>query len=233
MGGALNHYAEGSYVPWRAMSYNLGKDFNALDYVIDEQKPYVYIFRDGKFVKQYEGEECSEIYESILDFPTYNKNGELLSLYTPENVSMYFDTIKEHWEVMHMLNIRAKSIQTILNRAFQAKLILPDEFNEAQIDIDWLKKRVAELYIKRRESDFYAMFDADDIYFSYYGAYLELVHDNKYDGLKREALMQEAKCFVLNHNVSLDMYFSWNETPEEDRGWIKETDEFILNWRVT
>lgn len=91
-GGSLKYFKNGDTVPYQTFWYNMGKDFNILDFN-DWQgdEPIAHIIRDGKVVKTI---NISDITEEELQFDNYDYNDSKLNIHTKEDLIAFNDARK-------------------------------------------------------------------------------------------------------------------------------------------
>lgn len=241
MRGNLRNYSVGSKVPWRDNSYNYSPDFTVVDVGISDWPTLLFGFSNGKLstIIEYDSEfpkNCSYLFEGarkIID-GTGNEldiRYDLLHYY----IKAYQAEIKNRFRIINKFSLIS---------GFMLKYQYPnttdshDDFNKAYDALRELEDESIEHNAKYLKS-FYKVPDPMINDFEDYGGYLELV-DRYQDEEKRpllydkndtySALMHESKRFVVENDLSLEEYFKWNQTPEEDKKRFVEIDKIIRDW---
>ena len=236
LNGTGFHYREGDKIPWRGMSYMYGKNF-CVAHVDEEDNLYLFLFENGLFKKVFKGEEI-DILEKTTEFwgyVVYTSAGFPLWVESWYRLNNYYRSIIVFKKNKAELSEMTKPIYNLL---YDYKKLIGGE-NSLSINASYSFQRLRDIAKSailntNRPEDYYIELD-DEIYdyaIEDYGAFLELVHNGNYSGEDQKiALMSEAKEFLEHYDeITPEVFFKWNETPEEDRTWAKETDALIRNW---
>lgn len=221
MGGNLRHFSVGDEVPWRALSYNYTKSFVAIyDGFFEGENPIVFSFMDGKFVGYSQYFLESQTFEESIDI---DLNKQIVIDYYGANY-----TTNDLYLLINGLISEYKNRIDIIKKYAQMSIGLFNPHLEEE-----------EKELRENEINCLSQFlpHEDDIKiqnkYQDYGAYIELI--NRYECRKNddeyklfyEALLNEAHTFVNKNNIDIEFYFCWNNTPYEDRQWIRKIDEII------
>ena len=230
MGGSLKYYNIGDDVPWRAMSYNYGKNFVVIDPGFKKGDELLYVFRDGKVAEQLESEEIKDW--EFLDVYYYNKQGVWLNITFKSDICIYINNTHLYWDLKQSVNKKSANLHRVLE-----KYRIIDRTDEASAlylkatqDLDFIEKTLFNQAIEDNRPEYFYDMDMLGVEFMDYGAYIQLIHEGQYTGDAFESLVLEAKYHIEKYDITPHMFFEWNDTPEEDKEWIIEVDEFVRDY---
>ena len=237
MGGNLRSYAIGSEVPWRAMSYNYTENFTVIDVDTFYYNDLLFYFKDGIFEEMIEIDNSDDYDWSIYDKYfigniIINAYGDFLRIHNGNELKRfiieYKDTDKKRNEIL-------KKISNVEHIIFDYMKTFRDDEKKTEAVINALTsfEGIYSIAFNEVDLEMHKYYNESKISLTYgkYRAYLELVkfHSTKDEDRKdhNAALLHEAKEYIVEHDLRLEDFFSWNQTPEEDKPWIRVIDKKI------
>ena len=238
-GGDLKYYAIGDPVPWRTPWYNYTKNFTALNVDPLSEEFLIYVFRDGKFAAFYDlgcdletvnwldyADKIFEIDEQQLFI---DGNGNLLNISNTLGINNiwdirnYFDASIRYEKVTSDVWYKTKALGQMLFECIKATHDFnlwkeaTQELSNVRQELTGNIKEVCESYLikDRREK------------LAKYGAYLQCIYKDHFINMKLDETIKKAAEFAAENKIGIGEYFAWNETPEEDKKWIFDTDRKI------
>lgn len=197
-------------VPWRTPWYNYTKNFVCID-VESEKLAKLVVFRDGKYKEtiKYDEGQLYSYSDIILDSDkVIDENGNKLNIQFRSQLYEYVNNRQEWLKTKHKIQEEYDSYgEVLVNKVIET--VKSKDYN-------------CELYL-----DFVGL----DMHCDY-GAYLHLVATSDKDRLLEEwgdELLKSALfCMENECPVSLQEYFTWNDTPVTERSALAKAYEKIM-----
>ena len=193
-------------VPWRTPWYNYTKDFVCID-IESEKLAKLVVFRDGKYKEtiKYDERGLYSYSDIILDSDkVIDENGNELNIGFRYHLYEYVYNRQEWLKTKHKIQEEYNSYGEILvNKVIET--VKSKDYNYAE-------------YLNFVEIDMHCD----------YGAYLHLVATGNSD----EELLENALfCIEYECPVSLQQYFTWNDTPVTERSALARAHEKIMKYK--
>ena len=241
MGGYLSNYPIDADVPWRALCYNYTPNFTVVDVGCDDDNyPYptmIFGFSDGKLisVNEYDEEKLND-YSNLFgdNITVIDGYGALLTI---EDIYMLRDfvdaSLEEKRNRFRLLRQTKKITKVLLD---YSRIITEDpNYKDKHDDCEYASQVLYEIEDKMLKAnaqyvDAFYKENANNS-FAMYGGYLDAVkyygERNDFDKDLLPALLHEAQKYIEDKMLNLEDFFKWNQTPEEDKEWIREIDKKI------
>ena len=237
IGGMLRSFGIGDAVPWRGLCYNYTPNFTVVDMGDEDEPTMLYGFSNGKLlciIDEFD-EEKIQNYEHlfgggrvVIDY--FGRRLRIKTVYqlrdyiaTQRDADIKYKRANEKFiAVRHALYEFGKMIgkDKRLNDIYCSAI---DNLSAIQHnEIDDILRYVNHYYEK-----------IDESCYNNYGGYIDCVKFYSGENGNKNylpAIFHEAKKYLTENNLNIEDYFVWNDTPEEDKPWIREIDEKIRKY---
>ena len=232
VGGMLRKFNIGDTVPWHDLCYNYTPNFTVVD-VGEDEPTMLYGFSNGKFLCVVEfDEEKIQNYEYLFggDRVIIDDFGKRLRLRTVYQLRDYIaaqkDAFNKHVETNEMF-FKVRHALYEFARLIGDDKRLNDIYADAVANLSMIQHNAIDDIFKYVN---YYYDDKNESCYKCYGGYIDCVKFHSSERGNKNflpAILHEAKKYITDNNLTLEEYFLWADTPEENKDWIREIDKKI------